>query len=203
MERLRKFPYERLRAKIGTMGGFLFENRHAKVPRTLFHEIHVPLEPFDLVDAVGKKRRTKTDLRLEFIQLPDQRFLGYRALVGQTLEFPTNPEEGYIDATIYVCDAHNMIDVPELSFTALRRGLLEVSITLAIDLETEQTGYANSDMLSVEVQLRPEPIRIDDEIMKKTKRRNPCALLAPFVDPAILGDVVRDEGRVYVRLREG
>ena len=70
------------------------------------------------------------------------------------------------------------------------------------DFETEQTGYANGKALSVDVQLRPAPIRIDDEISKKAKGRNTRALLAPFVDPAILGEIVKDEGRTYVRLRE-
>ena len=201
MAKLRKFPYKSVIAKTGTIGGFLFENRYAGVPRTLFHEIHVPLKPFDLVDVDGKKKRMKTDLRLEFIQLPDQPFRGYRALVGQTLEFPLNPEEGYIDASIYLCSAHNTLDVPELSFMALRRGLLEVSIMLGFDLESEQTGYGNVEGLAVDVLLRPKPIRIDDEIVKKAKRRNPRALLDPFVDAAILGDTATEEGRVCVRLR--
>lgn len=202
MAKLRKFPYNRLIAETGTIGGFLFENRHGGVPRTLFHEIYVPLRPFDLIDVDGKKKRTKTELRLEFIQLPDPPFRGYRALIGQTLEFPSNPEDGYIDASIYLCNAHNMLDISELSFNALRRGLLEVTITLGFDLESEQTGYANDEGLAVEVLLRPKPVRIDDEIVKKAKRRDPRALLAPFVNAALLGDVATEGDRVYVELRE-
>ena len=200
MPSLRRFPYGRLTARRGTIGGFLFENRHADVPRSLFHAITVPLEPFVVVDLEGKKKKTRTDLRLEFIELPDRPFRGYRALVGQTFEFPSNPEPGFIDGSIYLNDAHNMLDVSELSFLALRRGLLDVRITLAIDFESEQTGYANSDALAVEVELRPEPIRIDSDIVIKAKRRSPRELLAPFVDTAILGDTVIDGDCVSVRL---
>jgi len=197
----RKFPHKQLIAKPGTIRGFLFENPHINLSRTLFHAIEVPLEPFVLVGADGEKKRTKTSLRLEFIELPDQPFRGYRALVGRTLEFPLNPEPGYIDASIYLCDAHNALDVYALSFVALRRGLLEATITLAIDLESEMTGYANTDALAVDVLLRPKAIRIDADIVKNAKRRNPRALLEPFVEAAILGDVVTDGGAVSVRLR--
>jgi hypothetical protein len=200
---LRRFPYKHVRAKIGTIGGFLFENRHIKLPRTLFHSIEIPLDPFEIVHFDGNKKRLKTSLSFEFIQLPDQPFRGYRALVGRTFEFPTNPEEGYIDASIYLCGAHNMIDVAELSFLGMKRGLLEVRITMAIDFESEGTGYANTDALAVEVALRPGAIRIDDEILKKAKRKKPRALLADFVEGGILGEAVTEEGRVGVRLREG
>ncbi len=203
MAKLRKFPYKSLVAKTGTIGGFLFENRHINLRRALFHSIEVPLQPFDLVDYDGKKKRTKTTLSFEFIRLPDQPFRGYRALVGRTLEFPPNPEEGYIDASIYLCNAHNMLDVSELSFTAFKRGLLEVTLTLGFDLETEGTGYANVEGLAVEVLLRPKGIRIDDEIVKKEKRRDPRALLRPFVEEDAIGDVVTEEGRVTVQLRNG
>jgi hypothetical protein len=199
---LRRFPYKQVKAKNGTIGGFLFENRNIKLPRTLFHNIEVPLEPFEIVHFDGKKKRLKTSLSFEFIQLPDPTFRGYRALVGRTLEFPTNPEEGYIDASMYLCDAHNTIDVAELSFLGMKRGLLEVRITMAIDFESEGTGYANTDALAVEVALRAGAIRIDDEILKKAKRKKPRAILAEFVEERILGETVTEEGRVSVRLRE-
>jgi hypothetical protein len=199
----RKFPLKSVRVKTGTISGFLFENRHAGVPRTLFHSIEVPLAPFDVVGVDGKKRRTKTALIFEFIELPDRPFRGYRALVGRALEFPLNPEPGYIDASIYLCGAHNQIHVGELSFEAMRRGLLEVKITFGIDFESEGTGYANTDVLAVEVLLRPKPILIDQEIVKKAKRRNPRDLLTDFVDATILGDVVTEGDRVSVQLRDG
>ena len=70
MAKLKKFPYKNLIAKTGTISGFLFENPNIDLPRMLFHEIHVPIAPLDLVGPDGKKRRTKTELQLEFIQLP-------------------------------------------------------------------------------------------------------------------------------------
>jgi|SoiMethySBSTD1v2_1073268.scaffolds.fasta_scaffold02406_14 hypothetical protein len=202
MPSLRKFPVKRLAAGTGTIGGFLFENRYADIPRTLFHEIEIPLDPFLLEDAQGKKRRTKTALRLDFIELPDEPFRGYQALVGRTFEFPANPEPGHIDGSIYLFEVHNPIDVAELAFVARRRGLFEVTITLAIDFESEETGYANTDALAADVVLRPKAIRIDDEIVKKAKRRSPRDLLSGFVDAAILGDPVTEGGRVTVPLRE-
>jgi hypothetical protein len=203
MPALRRFPYTRVRAKTGTIGGFLFENRGIKLPRTLFHTIEVPFAPFDAVGADGKKRRTKTALSLEFIELPERPFRGYRALADKTVEFPLNPEPGYVDASMYLNDAHNPVDVYEISFGSFKRGLLEATLTFAIDFESEQSGYATSDGFQLEVVLRPQPVLIYDEIVKKAKRRTPRALLADFVDPAILGAVVREAGRVSVRLDEG
>jgi len=200
MPKLRKFPFARLKARTGTIGGFLFEN--IDLPRTLFHSIEVPLEPFDALDVSGKKARLETSLVLDFIEFPDPPFRGYRKLVGQTLEFPSNPEDGYIDASIYVCSAHNFVDVSELSFQSFRRGLLEVTMRLAVDFETEGTGYANSDAMDVTVALRPQPVRIADTIVAGAKRRSPRTILRPFVDASILGDVTKKDGRVYVALCE-
>src|SRR6185436_17732351 len=90
-------------AKPGTISGFLFENRHIKLPRTLFHSIEVPLQSVD--------KRTKTAIQLDFIQLPDLPFRGYRALVGRTLKFPINPKPGYIDGSVYLDGEHEPIDV--------------------------------------------------------------------------------------------
>jgi hypothetical protein len=198
----RRFPYRKVRAKTGTIGGFLFENQKINVPRTLFHTIEVPIAPFDAIGARGEKRRTKTALSLEFIELPERPFRGYRALAHKTVEFPLNPEPGYVDASIYLNDAHNPVDVYEISFGAFKRGLLEASLTVAIDFESEQSGYAKSGGLQINVVLRPQPLLIHDEIVKKAKRRTARALLADFVDPAILGAVVREAGRVSVRLDE-
>ena len=200
MSRLRTFPLDRLVAKRGTIGGFLFEN--IDLPRTLFHEIVVPNKPFLFHDVEGRKKTTKTEFRFDFIQFPDQPFRGYKALVGRTFEFPVNPTPGYIDGSIYLLSAHNSVDVVELAFLAARRGSLDVRITLAIDFESEGTGYANTDGLEVEVSLRPEGIRIDPGIMKRAKRKSPRALLDGFVEPGILGDLVSEEGQATVRLRD-
>jgi hypothetical protein len=196
----RKFHYGRVIAKTGSIGGFLFENPSIKLPRTLFHSIEVPLAPFDVVGIDGKKRRAKTALCLELIRLPEQPFGGYRALAGKTFEFPLNPESGYVDASIYLNGAHNRMDVGAIVFGAFKRGLLEATLVFTIDFESEQTGYANTDVLEVEVLLRPQPVLIYEEIVNKAKRRSPRTLLAGFVDPTILGDAVTEGGRVSVRL---
>lgn len=175
----KKFPLNRLEPQRGTIGGFLFENRHVGLRRTLFHTITVPLKAFTLP---GEKKRVKTEFQLDFIELPEEPFQGYAALAGTTYEVP----EGYVDGSIYVRGAHNPLNVTSIAFSHAQRGLVYVRIAAAIDFESEGSGFANSRPFMLDVALRPSGIRIDAKIVSRARRKGSRALLAGFVDPAIV-----------------
>jgi hypothetical protein len=47
-----------------------------------------------------------------------------RDLAGKSFEFPTNPDESYIDGSIYLEHAHHPVDVASLNFSKSRDGYL-------------------------------------------------------------------------------
>jgi hypothetical protein len=60
-----------------------------------------------------------TSLRLDGVNLVSGLL---RDLVGKTFEFPVNPDEGYIDGSIYLKGAHHPADVTSLQFNESRDG---------------------------------------------------------------------------------
>jgi hypothetical protein len=60
-------------------------------------------------------------IRLDAIDLPSNML---RDLAGKTFEFSTNPDDGYIDGSIYLQHAHHPIDVASLNFSKSRDGQL-------------------------------------------------------------------------------
>lgn len=78
--------------------------------------LEIPLAPFRLDDLA-----VDTSIRLDMIDLPSGDFA---ELAGQTFEFPVNPEDGYIDGSVYIDHAHHPVDVTEISFTEVVGGNL-------------------------------------------------------------------------------
>ena len=93
--------------------------------------ITVPLEPFRLP---GRDESFQTSVRLDAIDLPDSE---PAELAGKVFTFPVNPEDGYIDGSIYVASAHHPCDVTMLRFGRCRDGGVDVEIEAAIDFDFE------------------------------------------------------------------
>jgi len=68
---------------------------------------------------------TDTSIRLDGIELPSVHLAD---LAGKSFTFPINPEEGYIDGSIYLGSAHHPVDVTALSFPRARDGGLSVVV---------------------------------------------------------------------------
>lgn len=66
-----------------------------------------------------------TSIRLEGIDLPSNLL---RDLAGKAFEFPVNPDDGYIDGSIYLESAHHPVDVTSLNFSASRDGQLTLVV---------------------------------------------------------------------------
>jgi len=66
-----------------------------------------------------------TSIRLDGIGLPSVHLAD---LAGKSFAFPCNPEEGYIDGSIYLGSRHHPVDVTALSFPRARDGGLSVVV---------------------------------------------------------------------------
>jgi len=73
--------------------------------------LDVPLEPFRLEEL-----EISTRIRLDGITLPT---LDLASLAGKVFTFPTNPQDGYIDGSVYIEHAHHPVDVTEMIFGTL------------------------------------------------------------------------------------
>ncbi|MEJ1097121.1 MULTISPECIES: hypothetical protein [unclassified Pseudoxanthomonas] len=66
-----------------------------------------------------------TSIRLDAIDLPSNML---RDLAGKLFEFPTSPNDGYIDGSIHLKNAHHPVDVTSLSFSRSRDGQLTLIV---------------------------------------------------------------------------
>ena len=73
-------------------------------------------------------------------------------LVGQTFSFPPNPEDGYLETSIYLWSVHNPIDVLNVHFGASESGGIEASFAMNFAFEYE--GRCNNLQKSITVFLR-------------------------------------------------
>ncbi|MBF5006459.1 hypothetical protein [Diaphorobacter caeni] len=82
--------------------------------------LYVMLTPFlhagELID---------TAIRLDGIELPS---VMLAPLAGKSFDFPVNPDDGYIDGSVYLANAHQTVDVTRLEFHRSRHDGLTVVI---------------------------------------------------------------------------
>lgn len=69
--------------------------------------IEIPINPF-ILDG----QDVKTSIWLEEINFPSE----LEHLANHQFQFPINPEEGYIDGSIYLRNVHNPVDVTSITF---------------------------------------------------------------------------------------
>lgn len=98
----------------------------------------VGVKPFEL-SIDGCSKNIETVIRLDTINLPKD--LG--GLTGQSFTFPVNPDDGYIDGSIYFFAAHSPVDVTKIKFGEVANGKLPVTIETTWVLEFELTGFKN------------------------------------------------------------
>lgn len=115
---MKEFPVSRLKPRFAT----LFIGNLDKPA------IEVHFEPFTVQDQFeGQTVLDDFDqpLRADFIELPTA---NVDELLGQVFEFPINPSEGYIDASLYFRHAHNPIDISRLEFEKGAYGQLNMTV---------------------------------------------------------------------------
>lgn len=100
--------------------------------------IHIPIKPFVLD---GKKIHTAISLEGIALRSPIE------ALANQTLQFPINPSEGYIDGSIYLRNIHNPIDVTSITFGQISNDHRHILSTLVFDFLLEDIGFQNERLI--------------------------------------------------------
>jgi hypothetical protein len=84
--------------------------------------ITIPLAPFSADDryepttfrpGTAGPELIETEIRLDFIELPAE---DLAALSERTFAFPVNPEEGYIDGSVYLLATHAPVEVVRIDF---------------------------------------------------------------------------------------
>ncbi len=100
--------------------------------------LEIRLVPFELGEDEDSEI-VETSIRLESIDLP----ANPKALAGRTFDFPVNPEDGYIDGSIYFFAAHHPVDVTRIVFGNITDNRLPVKLHTTWLLEFENSGYRN------------------------------------------------------------
>ena len=105
-----------------------------------FYSINLPVSKFVLDDEV-----VATSVQLYAIELSEN----LHNYIGKTVSFPTNPNDGYIDGSVYLRNAHNPVNVTEFKFLSLEKDILELELTMKFDFEYESIGFKNETIKSV------------------------------------------------------
>lgn len=129
------FPTDRIKPRLGKIRG---------TPGN--YSIEIPLAPFEIDDLEFEE----TAIELEGVSLPS---LDWRDLQGKRFEFPVNPEEGFIDASVYIEHAHHPVDVTAITFIEGGEKRLKARLTLRFLFEQEGLeDYEDTDAeLTVEL----------------------------------------------------
>ncbi|MEE1899701.1 hypothetical protein V1389_15245 [Flavobacterium rakeshii] len=105
-----------------------------KIEEENYYCIVLPVSKFVLDDEI-----ISTSINLYAIELPET----LHSYVGKTISFPVNPNEGYIDGSVFLRNAHNPVDVTEIRFLKLEKDFIELELTMMFDFEYEDIGLKN------------------------------------------------------------
>lgn len=81
------------------------------------YNINIPVSKFVLDGEI-----VETAIRLDSISLPESLI----SCIGKTINFPLNPEEGYIGGSIFLKHSHNPIHVTQLKLMQLENEKLAI-----------------------------------------------------------------------------
>jgi len=125
---IKKFPKD----KIVVNGGTLTQEEN-------WFNISIPVAPFPLGGET-----VATSFELESIDFGTQNIV---ELASNTFTFPVNPEEGYIDGSIYLANVHNPADVTEIAFGPYNDSTISATITLRILFSFEGHAFQDTDLV--------------------------------------------------------
>ena len=117
-----------------------FLNGQFKIEEENYYSIVLPVSKFVLDGEI-----TSTSIDLYAIELPET----LESYIGKTVSFPVNPNEGYIDGSVFLRNAHNPVDVTEIRFLKVEKDFIELELTMTFDFEYEDVGLKNETIKSV------------------------------------------------------
>lgn len=129
---MRKFPTSLLEPKIAVLSGQPHDA-----------SLDILLEQFILDEEV-----INAQIRLDGIEMPS---LMLADLVGKSFAFPINPEDGYIDGSIYMDSAHHPVDVDNISFHLSRDETVTMVLKGVLDFEFEKLRHYEKTPFSLGV----------------------------------------------------
>lgn len=140
----------------GKVNAFLFKNENMSIPMTLFSSITLDLE-----DVQFQGESEQTSIQLDFINFDFRSFLD---IEGQEFEFPSNPDEGYIDGSIYLDYQHIPVDITQISFGSFDGSTIKAKLIGKILFD--YCGYTEpKQALNLEVMLQFENIFIPPDVI--------------------------------------
>ncbi len=154
---MKHFPAEILQPKISFINAKIFKNDFLRIPATLFYTIEIDLEAIKY-----QNQKINTTIHIDFIKLD---IYSLKELENRTFEFPINPENGFIDSSIYLFDVHNPVDVYKIEFGVIKNKSIEAIINFDIDFEYENTEFKKLTDLFFTLNLKFGELSIDTEIM--------------------------------------
>lgn len=105
-------------------------------------KIDIQLAPFE-VDGQQVDKSIDFDLGLEADTLSE--------LAGQSFSFPSNPEDGYVEGSIYIWSVHNPIDLHSITFGTASEKTIEAKVEMTFVFEFE--GCAKNLTKSMDLHL--------------------------------------------------
>ncbi|MBV9865635.1 MAG: hypothetical protein JO316_09815 [Abitibacteriaceae bacterium] len=120
---LPSFPAELLTAEVGTIAGTARQ-----------YSITIKLLPFH----DGEETINET-LRIDKLPLLAERI---EELPGRQWAFPSNPQPGYVETSIYMWTVHNPIEVESIRFGKIENGYIEAELQTRFVFEYEG-GHSN------------------------------------------------------------
>jgi len=144
---LKRFPSEKLSPTTVYFEGLLTFNPYVDIPPVIWHAVTIHLAPIDLggdaryPDVCGTT--VDTTMRLGGIILPHRRWQDFGGTLG--------PVEDQGASSIYVSNAHNPIDILEVTFTRKQGLVFQIDLDINIEFEFEGAGFSDTRCsLSVE-----------------------------------------------------
>ena len=150
----------------GELSSTVFENKHAGISRSVFFNIRIPIAPFDFEGA-----SVKTSVRLDLI---DFGVTDWRLLSDKSFIFPVNPDEGFIDGSMYLGHAHNPADVTRIAFGRFADSRVEVDFDIVFDFTYEGPSRLGKPSFTWRIDLNFDPNSLDatlHEFLVPTNRR--------------------------------
>ncbi|WP_136635185.1 hypothetical protein [Pseudooceanicola onchidii] len=126
-----QFPIDTLTVRRATLEG----GRHGQTLSLDLAAFTIPLR--------GEDQTFLTAAVFDGIDLPSTRA---RDLAGQVYDFPANPDDGYIDGSIYIDNRHHPVDATRLAFGPITGDVLPLTLTTRLVLSFEKlASYADTD----------------------------------------------------------
>ncbi|MEU4828796.1 hypothetical protein AB0H37_43735 [Actinomadura sp. NPDC023710] len=125
-------------------GTITFSPRDLDSPGAGTWTIDIPLAPFSADNEYAPEtfrpgqagpELIKTEFRLDYISLPAE---DLSELSGRTFTFRVNPEEGYIDGSIYMVATHNPVDITRIEFGQATNEEIPATLHAELILETAE-----------------------------------------------------------------